>query len=34
MSAEAAHEEGATLQDERIAQGIKAIEEQMRKETK
>lgn len=34
MSAEAAHEEAATVQDERIASGIKSIEEQMRKEMK
>ncbi|MBI4333671.1 MAG: hypothetical protein HY673_20600 [Chloroflexi bacterium] len=34
MSAEAAHEESSTVQDERIAQGIKAIEEAMRREIK
>ncbi len=34
MSAEAAHEESATAQDDRIAEGIKAIEDQMQKEIK
>ncbi|MBI4330599.1 MAG: hypothetical protein HY673_04910 [Chloroflexi bacterium] len=34
MSAEAAHEESAAVQDDRIAAGIKAVEEQMRKEMK
>ena len=34
MSAEAAHDESSTVQDERIASGIKSIEEQMRKEMK
>lgn len=34
MSSEAAHEESITPQDKRISEGIKAVEEQMRREIK